>query len=519
MEVPIRAFGQESLQDFIRTIKDNLCGDGKPYAGLLILFDEFGRYLEFAVRRPHIAGDGALQQLYEAVQANDDAAMLVCFIQYELKAYVSRVAPELRDELEQRYVSRYESFSKVRLSTNLETLIANLLDKIDPEYIEKELEVLRDEYDEVYSRMQNWFSEIKGHSLWRNKDLFHKTICEGCWPLHPLSVLTLYKLSTIEKSLQQRSAFTLLAEAYEELKNKNLAEGQVIVPVDLCNASLINEFLSSERFGQEEASAHAYEAVMDKYSHELSDDHVKILKSVLLSSKLSAKVYSKEEYAKLIAEFSRLDEGQITNCLEFLENELAVLGWNEQISRYEITGDSVPKRAFLAHLQNEISQIDSDAQASIFAQNYKTWAEMRELYPTDFGAHNRITTQDWHYNVSLSNVEVLKGKIDFAVKTWLASVRPDEPKGQLIYCYVGSNSDLESVKQQATTLLREGLEENDVSLESGAPIAVMFLHDREGVFGQKLAEYWVLENEMNEDDFEISAVYRRSETGIKGRDE
>lgn len=104
---PIPATGQEALHEFITVTKRNYCGPDKPFAGIIILFDEFGRYLEFSVQRPHIAGSGALQQLFEAVQDNADSVFLLGFIQYELKAYISRIAPELREDLN-RYVSRYE---------------------------------------------------------------------------------------------------------------------------------------------------------------------------------------------------------------------------------------------------------------------------------------------------------------------------------------------------------------------------------------------------------------------------
>ena len=65
MGTPIRAVGLESLNDFIRVTKETYCGDGKPFAGIVIIFDEFGRYLEFSVQKPHVAGSGALQQLFE----------------------------------------------------------------------------------------------------------------------------------------------------------------------------------------------------------------------------------------------------------------------------------------------------------------------------------------------------------------------------------------------------------------------------------------------------------------------
>ena len=76
MGSPIRAVGQESLDDFIRVVKETFCGADKPFEGILIIFDEFGRYMEFSVRMPHIAGSGALQQLFECVQANSDGVFL-----------------------------------------------------------------------------------------------------------------------------------------------------------------------------------------------------------------------------------------------------------------------------------------------------------------------------------------------------------------------------------------------------------------------------------------------------------
>jgi len=498
MGSPIHAVGQESLHDFIRVTKENYCGEGNHYAGLLILFDEFGRYLEFSVQKPHIAGSGALQQLFECVQANEDAVMLVCFIQYELRAYVSRIAPELRDDLN-RYVTRYDSARKVRLSTNIETLIANLLDKQDLGFIQKELGASREVYATVHRQMKHWFPELKDHALWNDQDLFEQVVCEGCWPLHPVSVWTLYKLSTVGKLLQQRSALSLLAEVYDELKTADFGGGRTITPVDLCSDSLVNEFLSSERFGQQGASAHAYETVLDKYRHELGCEDVRVLKSVLLSSKLGTKAKSKEDALALLSAFCGLAPEETKHILHVLEKELAVLEWNEHILRYEITGDSVPRRAFLAYLQAKIEDINSNQRAEIFAQNFKQWIDL-DTYQTDFGAQNNITTQDWHYAVSFSNIEMLRGKIDFAVRTWRVSYQPDDPKGQLVYCYAGPNSNLESVKRQARNLLKSCLEEHHISLDSGAPVAIIFLHDIDGSLGEKLAGYWILSNNMDEEE-------------------
>ena len=48
-----------------------------------------------------------------------------------------------------------------------------------------------------------------------------------------------------------------------------------------------------------------------------------------------------------------------------------------------------------------------------------------------------------------------------------ARLQPDEPKGQLIYCYVGPTSSLESVKMRASSLLKSSLRAIKVSWEQG----------------------------------------------------
>ena len=242
----IPAVGQESLQDFIRVTKEFFCGKGKPFAGILIIFDEFGRYLEFAVQRPHVAGPAALQQLYESIQENGDKVFLLAFIQNELKAYISRVAPERREEIN-RYVTRYDAVRKVRLSTNLETVIANLLEKKKPRAIDDHIAGLEPPLDQIQNCMLEWFPDLKNHLLWQDPEKFTKVIGQGCWPLHPLSTWVLYKLTTIGKSLQQRSALSLIADVFETFQNKEFELGQTICPADLLIDSLIDEFSASEK--------------------------------------------------------------------------------------------------------------------------------------------------------------------------------------------------------------------------------------------------------------------------------
>ena len=119
--IKITALGGESIQDVIDVVSREYCGIDKHYRCIVVLFDEFGRYTEFATVRSHIAGSGVLQDLFEGVQANADRVCFTGFIQFDLNAYVQRVAPEQRNEI-LRYVTRYQSANRVYLSINLGVL-------------------------------------------------------------------------------------------------------------------------------------------------------------------------------------------------------------------------------------------------------------------------------------------------------------------------------------------------------------------------------------------------------------
>ncbi len=499
MGAPIRAVGLESLNDFIRVTKETYCGDGKPFAGIVIMFDEFGRYLEFSVQKPHVAGSGALQQLFECVQANADGVFLLCFIQYELKAYISRVAPEMREDLN-RYVTRYDAVRKVRLSTNLETLMANLLEKRDDKALEQYLAQTRENTRSIQMLMKRWFPDMKNHALWMDENRFDRVICKGCWPFHPCSTWTLHKLASIGKSLQQRSALSLLADAYRSFEDMEFGSGATITPVDLCNQDMINEFLTTERYGQQGAIAHGYESVLRKYQNELLQDEKMALRAVLISAKIGIKVESKQDYIQALVMLSGQKSESIETAVHSLEREYAVLEWNDLLNQYEIAGDAIPRKTFLQQLGVRAADIDSSRRAEIFTQKSVDWGVVGKTYNTDFGPENMISTREWNYKIHVANVSILKGQIRFAVRTWRDSIEVDKQKGQLIYCYVGPESNIESIKESTLKTIRLAMEEEGIDFETGIPLAVLLLYDTDGTFGQRIAEYWVLDDQMNEEE-------------------
>ncbi|MGQ9681553.1 MAG: hypothetical protein ACUVX9_03340 [Anaerolineae bacterium] len=520
MGASIRQVGQESLQDAVRVVQQAYCGPGKPFAGVLILLDEFGRYLEFAVQRPHVAGPGALQQLHEAVQANAERVFLLCFIQNELKAYVARAAMAQRDDV-QRYVTRYDSVQRKRLSTNIETLIANLLDKANAENLAPYLAKQPGRAETLHAQIRRWWPEADRHALWTDRSAFLRVVVDGCWPLHPLATWLLCRLASVGRLLQQRSALSLLADSIDALADAEVTPGFAITAVDLCSQALVDEFVASERWGQMGAAAQTYRSVCHKYEGHLTAGEIRALKAVLLLAKTGVRLQTRDEGLEAIAALCGEDVPTVSVALHSLEAERGAVIWNEGLKRYEIISDAVPRADFVRYLQGKVGEITAAQRAQIFASKFGRWFEDLGTIGTDFGSDRDIRTKEWRYTASFATVEMLANQINFAFRTWLDARAVDAAKGQLIYCYLEPESDRDRVREAARGRLRECLDRVGLDWGCGAPLVVVLLHDTDGLLGDKIAELAVLQDMTKEQEAERFGAFmddRRNSTTQEARD-
>lgn len=480
----------EDLGKFLRVTKASYCGPEKTFAGILIIFDEFGRYLEFSVHKPQVAGLGSLQKLFEAVQTVSDGVFMVGFIQYEIQAYFARIAPELRVDLE-RYVERFSNAQIVRLSTNLETLLANLLQKKSLELLREHQASTLDSPKALQLSMKSWLPEMRNHSIWNDEEAFARVIYEGCWPLHPTATWLLFKLASIGRLLQQRSALSFMADAYNRFKDRQVDYDMWIWAVDLCNDAMVDEFITSEGYG-ESGIAQKYDGALSKHETELKSKHKRALKAVLLATKVGIRS-SKSGYERIIALFSGLEFELTSEAIQDLESEYGILEWNPQLRMYEIVGDAVSRRAFTEFVRNRAKNISQDNRADIFAQKMPEWNATwnLKLFNISFGISQNITTRDWDYKVNYSNPLILRNQLESMVKQWRKAIKVDDEKGILLYCYVGPLSSIELVESKTEALIKDVYQEQNI--KEGCPIAILLLHDIDGYFGELLANYQVLE--------------------------
>lgn len=497
----IRALTGESVRDVIDVAVREYCGKGKPYRNLVILFDEFGRYTEFATVRSQIAGSGALQDLFEAVQAHTGSTCFVGFIQFELSTYVQRITPEYKNEI-LRYVTRYQSANKIYLSINLETLIASLLEKRQPKALDKRFDNAdaRQESQETMDHLTQWFPQVRNHRLWGNLDQFHTVIRKGCWPLSPYSTWFLFYLAAAGKHLQERSALALLGDVLTRHEEAEVPEGTnwTLAPADLWSDALQQELLSSEESGQQGSITHAFASVNARHGARLMDDLQRTLRSVVLASKMGLQATDKDDAIEALGELAGITLSAADKAVRLLQEEYNVLEWDEAFKEFDILGDAVPRTQFLSFVRQRVATTyDEAGKARLFAGKAKDWCDLLGDLDCDFAELNRITTKEWRYQAEVAYLDTLHQQISLAAGRWRQSFGVDEPRGTVIYCYVEPSRDPSAVLPDVTKLLRGAVREASVT---ALPILVVLLCDEKGDLGQALAEFAVLDESVSEED-------------------
>lgn len=499
--IPIRAFGGESTKDVLDVTVKEYCGKDKPFAGILILFDEFGRYTEFATIRSQIAGSGVLQDLFEGIQANSEHVTFVGFIQFELNAYVQRVAPEYKNEI-LRYVSRYQSANKSYLSTNLETLVANLIDKKDTDLLDNwfEKDEAKRHSQHIIKQIHRWFPQSQNYKLWSDEKRFHQIIYKGCWPLSPYSMWLLFHLTSAGKHLQERSALTLLEEALQHCLQVEIPgpDSWSLSPVDLWSNALQEELLSSEEFGQQGSITHAYMQAISKHKAQLPRLANRILRCIVISAKLGLYVKSKEEAANAFAVFTDISAFQVNTILTELQDEFNLIEWDNNHNQFDILGDAVPRSQFLSYLRNKISTTyDDHAKAALFATHAQEWCDLLGNLDCDFAEENNISTREWQFKSITTQIQYLETQLKFGIEEWKNSITIDAFKGFIFYCYLEPSKDPYATALEVRKIIRRTEKETGFSR---IPFFVALLYDEEGELGQSLAELSILLEGISDED-------------------
>lgn len=457
-----------SAGEVILTVSKELCGENKPFNKVLVLFDEFGRYIEYVAANPAIAGDASLQQIFEAIQSSDGNAIFVGFVQYELDAYLSHIDKTANVI---RYVGRYNNSEKYYLSSNFETILANLLEKDCKGVFAGKIESALTHYEAFHSKMHNALKRWNGNkgqkNVWIQDELYKKVILEGCYPLHPITV---WLLSNSSEWMQQRSTIAFCAEMFEAVSSSTVDSDWLpyVYPVDIIDSGIYSEMLSSEEKGLVKSqNCMLYNEICVKVGDKLTFAESQILKAILVAKIGGFNFYDKEDACLAYRYLTNLKEEEIKPALKNLEDRHGVVAYDDQAHTFDLiaeaNGFNEFKRIYVRYKtgkEADIEDLDEDIMKNL---------GLVVPVDTSFAQEKHISSAEWKFEKRLvMSSEIDTNYLSAAIRTVDSAFDGEALRGLLLYAYCCQ--DAENEVERLTALAAS------VQLDK-TPVIILFLDD------------------------------------------
>jgi len=487
---PIPVEGQESAQELIETLSRVYCGDSGAFSHVVILFDELGRYLEYAAEKPNVAGDYVLQQLFQGVQDNAGKVLFVGFIQYELKAYLKRFRGHDLRHL-QRYITRFDAAEKWYLSTNLETIFANMISK-DENALDQLWEKSEAEFQSMKTR-KTLSSVLPGFSrfpVWGEPKRFDQVIARGCWPLHPFAVWFLTRQRDV---VQSRSALTFVKDVIDKVRLEEPVSGgrlRHVSAAQIVLGNMLSELVAAEReVGG--SLAETLQMLLEKYEGHLDRATRLTLAGAAVLEKTRVGRQPRNAAEELLGEATALPESDIKMALTDL-SELGALEWNEDQGSFELLSEGASRGQFQQWLRRQLTNLGEEVARDLFLLRGKADLRLGEVLP-DFAQEHGVFTRDWLFEPHFAHVGTIGQAVRTAFREWQESTSPKEAKGRLIYLYLQEEDD----RHEAERLVNELMEEELGRVKrKTAPIWVIVVEDVDGEIADGLCRLYLFDEKM-----------------------
>lgn len=459
-----------SAGDILLALQEELCGAEKPFNKILLLFDEFGRYIEYTAANPAIAGEAALQQIFEATQSANGNVVFVGFIQSELEAYLARIDKASNIT---RYLERYRSASEnLFLSSNFETILANILKKSNPDFsrvVGGALERYENFFLKIKASLARWDRSSAKKSVWTSDNRYKQVILNGCYPLHPITV---WLLAGLDAWMQQRSTLAFAAEMYESVAQSEIQNAYLsyVYPYQIVDSGIFGEMLNAEEKGLVSSQyCMLYRDILVKVGDKLTDLEKTILKSVLVINMGRMVFYDKDDAIHAIRLCSNCQEEDVQHALKSLEEMHGVVAFDDHAKKFDLiaeaNGFNEFKRIFAKYRLGTKSSIDDIDEA---ARKFMTLDIPVE---TSFAQDHHISSTEWIFTKRLMDCgTITESFLRTEIRNVSENCDGEKARGSLIYAYCAGDASAEVAR--LSQLYRE------LDLKS-YPIIILFLDDNE----------------------------------------
>lgn len=493
---PIPVEGQESAQELIDTLCSAYCGPDGPFSHVVILFDELGRYLEYAAEKPQLAGDAALQQIFQGVQDNSTKVRFIGFIQYELKAYLKRFSGGDLRQL-QRYVTRFDTADKWYLSTNLETIFAHMIGKDEVALANLWKRTHADRQNQLtWQHLSQCLPGFSRFPVWSDPERFERIICQGCWPLHPFAVWFLTRQRDL---VQSRSALTFIKDVIERVSSEDAEiNGRLrqVSAADLVIGSMLPELVSAER-ETGGVIAETLQTLLEKFAGHLNTQQRLVLASVAVLEKTRIGKQQRNMADAMLCEAAALEFTILAVLLGEL-SELGAVEWNDDLGQYELLSDGATRGQFRQLLRAKQVGFNAAGIRDLFIRRGTADFELGSI-DSDFAQSREIATPDWFFEARLAHADTVENAIQNAFMEWQQATLPKDAKGKIIYLYLHQDDDPTVVGDRVSEYL--GKELSRIGLPQ-APIWVVGLADRRGSLAEHIIRLYLFDEKISAGDQE-----------------
>ncbi|OPJ55652.1 hypothetical protein [Alkalithermobacter paradoxus] len=473
---PIRWDEGISSADVLGKLVDKMCGTSGHFNKILILFDEFGRYIEYASDYPNRAGDSALQQIFEVIQDSNNNILFIGFIQSDLKTYLARVNKTSNIS---RYIGRYEAGEKIYLSSNLETIFANLIKPKDIDlysnYIESKLrnEKVEQKNKVLFNKINEWIPGAKGKGVWNNWEKFSNVILKGVYPFHPI---TTWMLSYLSDWYQQRSAINFLIGCFENIEEKEITEFgdlPVVLPIDIIKGDFFKELLLAESEGRQKSEyCTLYDRIYIKYKDKLNKTELDILSGILILKLGKFRTSNKEDVLLALEYITNIKSELLDGILTNLENNYGMIAYDEKTATFDFIEDATGINDFNRFIRRKKSNLESIDLELLLNNDIKQKLGINSYILTDFGARNNIKTSEWQYEQDIvTSKRIDNVYVQNLINDFNNSTNPSKPKGKIIYIYNNKDNNIDELNKLKDLY-------NQYNLDN-YPIIWILLDDRE----------------------------------------
>ncbi len=269
-----------SLREAVVWTIDNFCGDGKPLAGVLVLFDEFSQFVE---RYSQSKALGDLQDLLNGIGDRKGKSLFLALSPLDPDEVAERVQSGQVLQNIKKELSRIDrKFALYSLMESVLSASINPSDTAWKEFLQENPQSKGFIYGQATELVWNLYLKRYDKELNWTNDRFRDVVTKGCFPLHPLTTALLCHLKMQQGIDDDARTILKFVREHVELKLNEPAmkdkKVNWILPIQL-----------SDYFGRRICSPQlysAYENAIDNLEkvlgNSLTQMHYDILKALLV---------------------------------------------------------------------------------------------------------------------------------------------------------------------------------------------------------------------------------------------